>query len=90
MKCTILKEILQPISSQEIMVPKGAEILCVHEQFEEICVWFRCDPNAPKEPRLIGIIGTGHPAPPEEESRYLGTASMHEGRSMFHVFVRRT
>ena len=85
---TIWKAMLKPTDVQAIEVPKGAELLCAREQFEQICVWFRCDPDQPKEPRSIAIVGTGHPAPGSEEGRYLGTASLHGGSLMFHVFER--
>jgi hypothetical protein len=84
---TIWKKVLQPTDVQDVMVPAGAEMLCAREQFEHICVWFRCDPNAPTEPRRIAIVGTGHPAPSDED-RYLGTASLQGGTLIFHVFER--
>lgn len=87
MSLTVWKSVLNLTDSQRIEVPVGAELLCVREQFEEICVWFRCDPSAKKEMRDIAIVGTGNPAP-AEEGRYLGTASLKGGALMFHVFER--
>jgi len=84
---TIWKAVLQPADVQQIEVPFGAELLCAREQFEQICVWFRCDPTAEKELRSIAIVGTGHDAP-GNEGRYLGTASLQGGALMFHVFER--
>jgi hypothetical protein len=84
---TIWKIALRATDFQEIEVPAGAEILCAREQFEQICVWFRCDPDAAKEKRAIAIVGTGHPAP-ADDGRYLGTASLSGGQLMFHVFER--
>lgn len=81
----IWKTVLQLAGAQEIMIPAGAEFLCAREQFSDICVWFRCDPSAPLAPRKIAIVGTGHTAP-DDEGRYLGTASLQGGRLMFHVF----
>lgn len=83
---TIWKAALKPTDIQTIEVPAGAELLCAREQHEQICVWFRCDPAAPKETRDIAIVGTGNPAP--EDGQYLGTASLSGGALMFHVFVR--
>jgi hypothetical protein len=85
MNRTIWKATLGATDVQEIDVPIGAEMLCAREQHEGICVWFRCDPNAGREKRKIAIVGTGHPAP--ADGRYLGTASLHGGRLMFHVFT---
>lgn len=81
---TIWKIELKPREIQEISVPKGAEILCAREQHEKICVWFRCDPDAPSELRSIAIIGTGLAAP--SDGRYLGTAFLKGGELVFHVF----
>ena len=83
----IWKAALQPVDAQQIEVPAGAELLCAREQYEQICVWFRCDPTAPKEKRDIAIVGTGHDAP-GNEGRYIGTASLHGGNLIFHVFER--
>lgn len=84
---TVWKVVLMPVIAQQIEVPAGAELLCARERFEQICIWFRCDPNAPKEKRDIAVIGTGHDAP-DSEGRYLGTASLKGGTFMFHVFER--
>ena len=87
MESTIWKATLKLADVQTIDVPEGAELLCAREQFEKICVWFRCDPSARKTQREIAIVGTGHPAP-GNEGRYLGTASLQGGTLMFHVFER--
>lgn len=82
---TILKQTLQPADVQEIMVPEGAEMLSAREQSDHICVWYRCDPSRRLRPRKLAIVGTGHPAP-DESGRFLGTASLHSGQLMFHIF----
>lgn len=81
---TIWKATLKATDVQAIEVPAGAELLCAREQHDLICVWFRCDPDQPKEQRPIAIVGTGHNAP--DDGRYLGTASIYGGSLMFHVF----
>lgn len=85
---TIWKTVLETTDVQAILVPEGAEMLCAREQHEQIAVWFRCDPDKPKAPRTIAIVGTGHPAPDLGDGRYLGTASLHGGKLMFHVFEK--
>lgn len=85
MNRTIWKTILKLVDVQEIEVPAGAEMLCAREQFDTICVWFRCDPDAPKEHRKIAVVGTGNPAP--ADGRYLGSASLYGGQLIFHVFA---
>lgn len=88
MAMTIWKATLQPADIQEIMVPFGAEMLCAREQFEHICVWYKCDPGNRLVPRRIAIVGTGNPAP-EDDGRYLGSASLQGGQLIFHVFEQR-
>jgi hypothetical protein len=83
---TIWKQTLVAAALQRITVPFGSEFLCAREQFEEICVWFRCDPANAGVTREIAVVGTGHVAP--EDGRYLGTVSLQGGALMFHVFER--
>lgn len=82
---TVWKIALKPADVQEVEVPGGAEFLCAREQYENVCVWFRCDPSRDIEKRKIAIVGTGHPAP--DDGRYIGTASLRGGTLMFHVFA---
>jgi len=86
MSSSIWKAVLQTVDVQEIEVPEGAEILTVREQFEQPCVWFKCDPSKPVTKRRIGICGTGHPAP--EDARYVGTCHLMGGSLVLHVFER--
>lgn len=85
---TIWKVVLDLTDEQSVQLPALAEILCAREQHDQICIWFRCHPSAPKQSREIAIVGTGHPAPAAHEARYLGSASLHEGQFIFHVFER--
>lgn len=88
MSQTIWKTILKPETVQRVVVPAGAEILCAREQYDDICIWYRCDPHAPKETRSIAVIRTGTAAP--DDGRFLGTASLRGGALMFHMFERPT
>lgn len=88
MALTIWKTVLAVRRVQDIEVPEGAEFLCAREQHGETCVWYRCDPSAPKTMRRIAIVGTGNAAPQPSESRYLGMASLDNGHTIHHVFVQ--
>lgn len=57
---TIWKTVLRPTDVQDVELPKGAQIICAREQLDDICIWYRCDPEAPKELRRFAIHGTGH------------------------------
>lgn len=86
---TIWKTVLIPAGEQEISVPVGAVFLCAREQRDNICVWFQCYPVQDREKRTIRICATGDDAPPFGNAwRFLGTASLSEGRYIFHVFER--
>ncbi len=85
MSGTIWKAQLANVAVQEIEVPEGSELLCARGKHGVICVWYRCDPAAPKTRRKIAIVGTGQGAP-GAEGRYLGTAFLLGGDLVFHVF----
>lgn len=72
----VWKAVLEITDSQLLRMPQGAEFLCVREQMEQPCVWFRCDPAASLETRRIFIVGTGHDAP---DMTYIGTAFLSGG-----------
>lgn len=69
---------------QEIEVPKGSVFLHAAEQYGDIAIWFRCDPDASIEKRKIRIAGTGGSI--DERLQYIGTAHLSRGQSIFHVF----
>jgi hypothetical protein len=84
----IWKAVLRPIDVQDVEMPEGAEVLCAREQYGQPCIWFRCDPDAPKVTRQFAICGTGHAAPSRDESRYVGTAHLCDGSLILHIFER--
>lgn len=67
-------------------MPRGAEVLFVTNQQEQLCLWARVDPRAEKEPRPFAVVMTGGPAPTPEQGRYIGTALLHGGALVLHVF----
>lgn len=95
---TIYKYELAIEDTQEIMLPIGAQILCVQMQGKSPQLWAIIDPHAPKEPRVIDIYGTGHPLgdyrllplpkPKEDPGKYIGTFQQYEGQLVWHVFER--
>lgn len=85
MNQTVWKIVLPVADRQEIECPTGAEFLCAREQFEQVCIWFRCAGGTSSfERRQIAIAGTGHPI--ESQWLYIGTAALQGGALMFHVF----
>lgn len=66
-------------------MPRDAEVLCVHEQDNQLCLWARVVEGRHLEPRPFILCGTGHDAP-DLEHRYIGTAHLAGGRLVLHVF----
>ncbi len=67
-------------------MPKGAEIVAFDDQAGQPSFWAIVDTDQPQEWRGFTIIGTGHPAPTEDEGRYLGTCKQLDGMLMWHLF----
>lgn len=84
MRNTIWKAVLESADVQEIDVPENATLLTAHEQNNQLCVWFSCNPQYPMTKRKVAIVGTGHPAP--DASRYIGSCHFMDGRFVLHVF----
>lgn len=72
-----------------VPMPKGAEILSVAEQRNQIVVYAMVDDEVSEmEDQVIHIEPTGHPVEIDvSKCRFLGTVKMYEGDYMFHVFV---
>lgn len=83
---TIWKFILQPECKVEM--PAGAELLSVNAIGDDICLWAKVDPAAPKVSRSFVAFGTGHDVP-DESLAFVGTALMLGGALVFHIFERR-
>lgn len=80
---TIWKYTIQP--SMELNLPKGAQILSVHEQGDALCMWALVDPEVETENRKFAVYGTGHEIP-DQQMKFVGTAHNNNGSLVFHVF----
>lgn len=80
---TIWKYTMKPQCSHDM--PKDAQLLSVREQGDEICMWALVDPEAEKETRHFVGFGTGHDVP-DRPMTFIGTAHLHGGMLVFHVF----
>ena len=72
---------------QVVEMPMFAEILCVQMQQGTPTIWASVETNNDPEGRQIAIVGTGHPAPPPEQSDYIGTVQM--DAYVWHVFAEK-
>lgn len=76
-------------TSIQYAIPEGAELLCaVHQPLSnEIVVYIRLDPDAPKiRTADFTTVGTGHECP--SDGKFLGTIILHQGALMVHIFGR--
>lgn len=69
----------------ELMMPDGAQPLCVQTQGNQVCMWALVDPSAQQNPRRFRMCGTGHPLP-DYVGRYIGTFQDYNQALVFHVF----
>lgn len=83
---TIWKYQLEITDQATLLMPQGAQILCVQVQRNEVCLWALVEPDNNNEPRDIRIYGTGHPVEDAQQLTYVGTFQLHDGALVFHVF----
>lgn len=90
MKKTIWKFKLEAKNTQEIKMPKNAEILHVSSQYDKICIWVLVNPIATKETRTFEVFGTGHSVIDDigVSREYIGTAKLHSETTILHIFER--
>jgi hypothetical protein len=68
------------------LMPKGAQLLSVAEQRGDVCLWALVDPSAPKECRILSVVGTGWDYSPSLNAKFIGTVLLDHGTLVFHVF----
>ena len=70
---------------QEVVLPLGAQILCIKMQNDELCMWALVDPDQPyNEVVKIRCAGTGHEI--TEDVEYIDTVMLFDGALVFHFF----
>lgn len=68
-------------------LPIGSEILYAREQGNDICVWALVNTKKSlRTNRVIRLAGTGHPLDDTTNYIYLGSAHLHGGSLIIHVF----
>lgn len=94
---TIHKFIIEPGGTRNISMPAGAEVLSVHVQRGEVCMWALVDTEARMVNRKFGVFGTGHTVDPCPQGdhlgpnrwHFLGTVLLENDSLVFHVFEAR-
>ena len=70
---------------QEVVLPQGAQILCIKIQNDELCMWALVDPDQTyNEVVKIRCAGTGHEI--TEDVEYIDTVVLLDGELVFHFF----
>lgn len=80
---TVHKYSLQLEDYTTVSMPQYAELLTVGEQNDQLMLWARVNTNCRTEVRRFRVVGTGHP---EAVGKYVGTALLHGGHLVLHVF----
>jgi len=84
----ILKYRLAAQRRQTIDLPVGSFISHVNEQDGAVCIWvIRPAGLLLTHEHQITCLSTGKPVP-DDAGRYIGTAHLHGGRTVVHVFIQ--
>jgi hypothetical protein len=75
-----------PDGTVVVSIPQGAEMLTAREQHGRLFVWARVDVNRPRAGRTFCVACTGQDDVPAWP--YIGTAMLHGGEFVLHIFVR--
>ena len=88
MTARIIKYRLDPVRRQTIEVPAGAFVSHVHEQDGAATLWLiRPAGMLLLHKWQVTCLSTGDSIP-DDAGRYVGTAHIHDGRTVVHVFVK--
>lgn len=81
---TIFKYTLEPMRKQYIKMPAGARILSVQGQHDKVAIWALVETGI-NEIRCFTTYITGAELP-ADPGTYIGTAQLHNGATVIHVF----
>ena len=88
MTSRIIKYRLDPVRRQTIEVPASAFVSHVHEQDGAATLWLiRPSGMLLLHKWQVTCLSTGDSIP-DDAGRYVGTAHIHGGRTVVHVFVK--
>lgn len=75
-------------AAQHLMMPKGAVILSVGNQYEKVQIWAEVERHAPTVQRRILVLPTGYEFNDEAEfeRKLVGRVDLQGGALIFHVF----
>lgn len=80
----ILKYWLDVAPRTILSIPADARVVCVHEQQERAAIWLVTGNHRDVSRRVaFNCASTGQ----EVQGQYVGTAHIHNGRTVVHVFM---
>lgn len=80
----VLKYWLDKAPRTVLSIPADARIVCVHEQNEHVSIWLVTDNHRDVSRRIaFNCASTGQ----EVSGYYVGTAHIHGGNTVVHVFM---
>ena len=68
----------------DVLIPKGAQILTVQTQNGTPFIWALVDTEAATTHRYLRLVGTGFPLP--DLGKYVGTFQQYNGSLVYHLF----
>lgn len=68
-----------------VEMPRGAKLLALQQQRDEVCLWAEVDPEQPREPRRFSWYGTGLKMPAGDRA-YVGTVQQAGGYLVLHLY----
>lgn len=83
---TIWKYRLPTRGTVAIDMPKGAELLSVHNQNDCIVLWAAVDDRKPTQPRTFDVRVTGSCYATFTNVKFIGTVLLDDGAYVAHVF----
>lgn len=83
---TIWKFPLDITDCQTIKMPVDTTIISAQMQNNQLALWGIVLPDAPLEPRIFRIIGTGNPFPDPYTCKFIAT--IQDGSFVWHLFEK--
>ena len=81
----VYKYALDLMGDQPVAMPRGARVLHVDVQGDQVCLWALVDPTAPVESRHFSVVPTGARLL-RSDATYIGTVLLDGGALVLHVF----
>ena len=76
---------LPQVHSNEVAMPRGAEVISVAEQGGQLVLWAAVCPDNEFEIRTFVVAMTGIDLPEGRDRVHVGTVLLHDGRLVLHV-----